>query len=183
MRLPILTGNTIHLRPLKRTDIPAIARGAHNKTISKFIPPILYPYTVVEARKWVNGVRRSARADTAYQFGIERIAKQGIIGMMGLNNLNWIDKNTEVECWLARPYWGQGLASEALDLILRFAFGELKMHRVYAVMVCINESSVRLLERHGFIREATWRKACRMNGGWHDVYAYGMLEEEATPYR
>ncbi|MBU8934147.1 MAG: GNAT family N-acetyltransferase [candidate division Zixibacteria bacterium] len=183
MRLPILKGNTIHMRPLKRTDIPAIARGAHNKTISKFIPPIPYPYTVVEARKWVNCVHRSARADIAYQFGIERISKEGIVGMMGLNNLNWSDKNAEIECWLARPYWGKGFASEALKLLLRFAFGELKLHRVYAMMVSINEPSVRLLERHDFTREANWRKACRMNGGWHDVYAYGMLEEEAAKFK
>ena len=182
MRLPILTGTNVRLRPLKRSDISKIAEGANDRTISKFIPSIPYPYSIDNARKWVNRVQRSARKDTAYQFGIEPLGSDGIIGMMGLNNLNWTDRNAEIEAWLAKSYRGRAFASEALGLILHLCFGELQMHRIYGVMVCLNERSIRLVEKHGFTREAIWRKACWMDGGWHDVYAYGMLEEEAAAY-
>jgi len=178
MLLPQLTGEKVRLRPLKRADIVSLARNANHAEIAKYIPAIPYPYTTVEAHKWVNKVHLGARKDTIYQFGIEFDGGEGIIGMIGLNNVNRTDSNAEIEYWLGKKYWSRGYISEATNLILDFAFKTLRLRRVYAVTICINERSVRLLEKHGFMREGVWRQGSRMNRRWHDVYAYGILREE-----
>ena len=163
MQLPLLTGNNIKLRPLKRADIPSLIENANHPAIAKFIPPIPNPYTAVEARKWVNKVHLGARKDTIYQFGIEANDSEGITGMIGLNNVNRTDSNAEIEYWLGKKYWGRGYASEATYLILKFAFKTLRLRRVYAVTISINHRSVNLLEKHGFMREGVWRQGCKMN--------------------
>jgi RimJ/RimL family protein N-acetyltransferase len=127
----------------------------------------------------VNCTLRSARNDTAYQWGIELLSREGIIGMMGLKNLNHVDRNGELECWLGRTYRGQNYASEAMQLLLRFAFHDLRLHRVYAIVIASNLSSIKLLEKHRFVREAVWREASRRDNRWHDVYCHGLLAKEA----
>ncbi len=178
MLLPHLAGTQIALRPLKRSDITALKKQANDRTISKFIPSIQYPYTAEHARRWVNSTLRLARNDSACQLGIELVAEKGIIGMMGLKNINKIDRNGELEYWVGRAYRGHGYVSEALKLMLRFAFNNLHLHRVYAIVAALNIPSIKLLERHGFSRDAVWRDASWINGGWHDVYSYGLLETE-----
>jgi ribosomal-protein-alanine N-acetyltransferase len=179
MVLPQLTGNHICLRQLKRTDIPALECEANDQTISRFIPVIHFPYTAEHARRWVNRTWRLARNDSAYQFGIEQLSKKTIIGMMGLKNINPFDRNGELEYWLGCSYRGRSYASEAMRLMLRFAFCDIHLHRVYAIVVDLNMPSIRLLERYGFAREAVWRDASWMDNSWHDVYCYGLLETEA----
>lgn len=180
MQLPHLSSDLISLRPLTRADIPALRSQANDEAISKSIPSIDYPYTMEHARRWVNCTRRLARKDLACHLGIELVEAKGIIGVMGLKNLNRVDRNGEVECWLGRDFRGCSYATEALKLMLIFAFNDLHLHRVYAIVAAWNGPSVRLLERHSFVREAVWRQATWADNRWHDVYGYGMLEPKAN---
>ena len=72
-------------------------------------------------------------------------------------------------------------AFEALSLILSFAFKELGLRRIYAIVHEKNTGSVKLLEKTGFTHEGTWRKASRMGRRWYDVYAFGILKNEYKP--
>jgi ribosomal-protein-alanine N-acetyltransferase len=60
---------------------------------------------------------------------------------------------------LARPFWGQGLMSEALNAIIDWAFSQPAVFRVWAVCDCENDASARLLERNGFHQEGILRKS------------------------
>lgn len=176
MLLPHLSSDRISLRPLRRSDIPTLQSQANDKSISKSIPSIDYPYTMEHARRWVNCTRRLARQNTACHLGIERPIVKGLVGIIGIKNLNGADRNGELECWLGREFRGQSYASEAVRLMLNLAFNDLQLHRLYAIVAAWNGPSIKLLERHGFVREAIWREATWSDNRWHDVYGYGMLE-------
>jgi len=94
---------------------------------------------------------------SACQFTIEHVASGEIIGMMGLKQINRVDSNAEVEYWIGRRLWRLGIGTEALQLLLDYAFGPVRLHRVYAIVHEQNISSVALLEKSKFTREATWR--------------------------
>lgn len=181
MKLPTLAGKLIRLRPLKRSDIQSIAANANNPAVAKYLPLLPHPYSVDNAREWINISQAAARNNTGYHFGIEQISEHGIIGVIGLTNLNKNDKNAETGYWLAQLYWGRGFIPEAVTLILGFAFDTLKLHRVYAVTHSGNSRSIRVLEKAGFTLEGTWRKASQIDNVWSDVYAWGILEEEWRP--
>jgi RimJ/RimL family protein N-acetyltransferase len=101
-----------------------------------------------------------------------------VVGVVNLFNINRDDHNAEVGYWLGKRHWGRGLATEALGLVLRFAFREMKLHRVYAVTHSTNSASISLLDRYGFTREARWREGSFLGRRWADVYAYGLLARE-----
>ncbi len=178
MPIPTLQGKLITLRRLRRSDAASIQRHANNRDIARFLPRLPSPYIMAEARKWITLTARLARDDKAYNFGIEDGESGEIVGMIGLRNINRQDRNAEVGYWIGRSFQRRGYAGEALRLILKFAFTELRLVRVYAVVHQNNVASVKLLDRIGFVREGVWRKASRINRRWYDVYAYGILKEE-----
>jgi RimJ/RimL family protein N-acetyltransferase len=178
MPLGLLTGECVSLRPLKRSDQVAIQKYANDWHVARYLPLMPFPYTLDHARQWINTTHRAARNKTEYDLGIHLTGKDEIIGMVSLMNLNWKSRNAELGYWMARKYWGKGYMREAISLILRYAFKELRLVRVYAVVLDTNIPSVKVLERVGFTREGTWRKADKFAGRWHDVFGYGILKEE-----
>lgn len=63
---------------------------------------------------------------------------------------------------------GKGLMSEALRAVIRYAFDELRLHRLEASVIPTNERSVRVLERAGFVVEGYARKYLFINGQLRD---------------
>lgn len=178
MSIPSLQGELITLRKLRSSDAASIQRHASNRNVARFLPRLPSPYTMDEAWKWITATSRLARQGRAYNFGIEDGQSREIVGMIGLRNINRHDRNAEIGYWVGKSFQRRGYAGEALRLVLKFAFNELRLVRAYAVVHQQNIGSIRLLEKIGFVREGIWRKGSFMNRRWHDVYAYGILKEE-----
>lgn len=88
--------------------------------------------------------------------------------------------------WTLHPdHTGRGLATEALEAVLRICFGQLGLRRVTADCFTANERSWRLMERIGMRREAhSVRDSLHRSGEWLDGYSYALLADEwraATP--
>jgi RimJ/RimL family protein N-acetyltransferase len=73
---------------------------------------------------------------------------------------------------------GRGLATEATRAILRYAFEEPQLHRIYGRCDALNTASARLMERVGMRREAHLRENEIFKGRWGDEYIYAMLRRE-----
>ncbi|RIH88488.1 putative ribosomal N-acetyltransferase YdaF [Meiothermus luteus] len=99
------------------------------------------------------------------------------IGVIGLH-LDWPHKLGETETWLGRPYWGQGLNTEAKVVLLDFAFGPWDLRRVQAIAHTQNLRSQRALEKLGFRREGLLRRWRWIRGEPWDFYMYSLLPEE-----
>ncbi len=75
-------------------------------------------------------------------------------------------------------YWGGGYGTDALLLIVDYAFDWLDMHKVWLMTMGINARVVRQMEKVGFKLEARQREATWVDGAPADGLAYGMLREE-----
>ncbi len=105
-----------------------------------------------------------------------------MIGGVSLHNWSKEHNRAELGYEVSRPYWRQGIASEAVRAVLRFAFEELHLHRVEAFPTMDNRASVRLLERLGFTREGTARDVLLMDDGlYHSVGQFSMPDSEYQP--
>jgi len=77
-----------------------------------------------------------------------------------------------------REYWRKGYASDAVNILLRYYFNELRYVKVTAHVYAFNESSIRLQESLGFKQEGKIRNMIFTNGQHHDEYIYGLLKSE-----
>jgi ribosomal-protein-alanine N-acetyltransferase len=81
---------------------------------------------------------------------------------------------------IGSPYEGKGYMSEAMRLMLDFAFGALKLHRLEANIQPKNRSSLALAKRLGFKREGYSPRYLKIGGRWQDHERWAVLKEEWT---
>ena len=113
-----------------------------------------------------------------FQFAIESKQTGDLIGDCGLRVDEDEPYRAEIGFTLAREYQGKGFASEAVSLLLDYAFDTLGLHRVVAIADCRNAPSVALLERLGLRREGHFEENSWFKGGWADEYLYAVLKDE-----
>lgn len=85
--------------------------------------------------------------------------------------------------WLAPEARGQGYATEAVSLVLDYAFDTLGINHVVAWTVDYNDASRALLERLGFEHEGTYREHVWRKGEYRDTVHYGLLRREWNEVR
>ena len=78
---------------------------------------------------------------------------------------------------ISPAYWGKGIATEALDALVRFYFTKTELQRLWTDVDTRNVASVRVLEKCGFVREGCIRQG-KMVSTYCDYYLYGMLKED-----
>lgn len=77
-----------------------------------------------------------------------------------------------------RDFWGQGIASEAAQALLKFGFQELNLHRIYATCDTHNIGSARVMEKCGMRFEGEFKENMFVKGAWRDTKLYAIIESE-----
>jgi RimJ/RimL family protein N-acetyltransferase len=113
-----------------------------------------------------------------FQFAIESKEMGDLIGDCALRVDEHEPYRAEIGFTLAREHQGKGFASEAVSVLLDYAFGTLGLHRVVAIADCRNAPSVALLERVGMRREGHFLENVWFKRGWADEYLYAVLKDE-----
>jgi RimJ/RimL family protein N-acetyltransferase len=114
-----------------------------------------------------------------YYFHLRTLADDKLIGFVVLFHIKWTNQTAETAIGIGvREYRGKGYGSDALRLILNYAFSELSLHRVELTVIAYNASAIRAYERAGFVREGVKRQAIQRNGQRFDLIGYGILRGE-----
>jgi [ribosomal protein S5]-alanine N-acetyltransferase len=113
-----------------------------------------------------------------FQLGIALREDFHLIGSCGLRKEKSSDRIAEFQVELSPSYWKRGIAAEAGRTILRFAFTELRLHRIWATTPAVNSQAVRLLVKLGFKLEGRLRHHIWAKSQWHDTLQYGYLDFE-----
>lgn len=79
---------------------------------------------------------------------------------------------------IKRPFWRQGYGSEAIKIVLRYYFRELRYQKVTSNIHAFNEPSLRLHEKLGFVHEGRVRRVVYTNGQHYDLLLLGLTCEE-----
>jgi ribosomal-protein-alanine N-acetyltransferase len=106
----------------------------------------------------------------SYTFIIKLVQTNQFIGLIALNLGKPNFKIAEVWYKLHTAYWRQGYTKEALATLLKFAFLDLKLHRIEAGCAVGNIASIKVLENAGMTREGRKRKVLPIRGEWIDNY-------------
>lgn len=117
-------------------------------------------------------------ANVCFQFVIIQASENRLIGDMGIIFTNHNNTQAEIGCTLRKEYQRKGYATEALKAMVGYLFGTLDKHRIVASIDPRNTSSIRLIERLGFRKEAHFRESYYLRGEWVDDIIYAKLKKE-----
>jgi RimJ/RimL family protein N-acetyltransferase len=79
---------------------------------------------------------------------------------------------------IKREYWGMGYATEAICIVLRYYFNELRYQKVNADVYSFNKRSIGLHQKMGFKQEGVLRRMIYTNGQYYDTILFGMTDNE-----
>ncbi len=114
-----------------------------------------------------------------YHFMIRAKADDRLIGTAAVQRIEWANGNAFLRLGIgAVEDRGKGYGTQALRMLLRFAFAELNLFRVSAMVPEYNEAAIALLEKFGFMQEVCRRKALERDGRRWDLYIFGLLKDE-----
>jgi ribosomal-protein-alanine N-acetyltransferase len=83
--------------------------------------------------------------------------------------------SAEIGYWLGEPFWGRGIATEALTAVTRYAFEHHHLTRIFALPFATNRASCRVLEKAGYALEATLRRSAIKEGVIVDQCQYAFV--------
>jgi [ribosomal protein S5]-alanine N-acetyltransferase len=110
---------------------------------------------------------------------VVEIKSDGLLaGNVGFWRMKKEHHRAELGYMMLPEYWGKGIMSEALDAVLRYAFEVMKLHSIEADINPQNLASSKILERHGFTREAYFRENFYWEGKYLDSAIYSLLEQD-----
>ena len=174
-----LRGKNIFLRPPTPADfreftgLMKISKPVFRELLGDF-----------QGRKQFNEYLQRCEREDFYGFLICRREDGAILGNMNLFNIVRLHVQFAiVGYFVGAPHVRQGYATEALQLMLRFAFRKLKLHRVEASIQPHNEASIALVKRAGFTFEGCSRRLVKIAGKWRDHERWAILVEDWRPQR
>ena len=171
----IRVNGQIVLSPLQESDKPALVRHLKDKEIADYTLRNPSPYTLADADHFLERTAETtARQGSPLHFAI-RNAESELIGACGFEDLIAGHK-AEVGYWLAKPFWGQGIATEVVGALCRFAISEWNLVRITAHVFSFNAASARVLEKNGFELEGVLKKHHRKAGRFLDSKLYALVK-------
>lgn len=112
-----------------------------------------------------------------YQWAIAFQESRKVIGVINLHNVDSDYNSAETSYILTPSCWGKGIATEALEGVLRFGFLELRLNRIYADCFVGNNASARVLQKCGMSYEGIARQCYYKNGQYIDAAQYAILAD------
>jgi [ribosomal protein S5]-alanine N-acetyltransferase len=158
---PRLRGVLVDLRELSVNDAQDIARLI-NYNIPKYLNEVPDSYSIQDALRFIKKAHNDFESLIALHFAIEYKAMSELsnnnypvfVGSIGLKNIDLINKEANLGYWIGKQYWGRGIATECVRLIIDYAFSssDLRLREVIAYVFPENKASIRVLEKNDMKR-------------------------------
>lgn len=164
-------GDAVELRTIETEDVPFLQRVVNHPRVRAGIAAAR-PQNGVAEREWVESL--GAEGDAHLLVCLDGDP----VGVVGFEPPDGVPGTAEVGYMVAPEEWGNGYATDALATLCEYAFGERRLHKLYAVAFETNPASRRVLEKVGFVEEGRLREEAFVDGAHVDAYRYGLLAPE-----
>jgi len=166
------------LRPNMMEDAEAMYRNwASDPEVTKFLS--WSTYKSVEDAYTILNIWIPQYLDPAfYQWAIELKKLGEPIGSISVVNIDDRVDMVEIGFCIGKPWWGQGIMTEAFQSVIDFLFGEVGVQRIEAGHDPNNPASGAVQRKCGLKYEGTLRRSIRSNQGNTDKVVLAILKEE-----
>ncbi|HKY05442.1 MAG TPA: GNAT family N-acetyltransferase [Blastocatellia bacterium] len=162
------------IRSWRESDRESLVAYANNRKVWRNLRDSFpHPYTLTDADGWI-AYARAAQPETNFALDVGGEA----VGGIGLALKGDVYRRTaEIGYWLGEPFWGRGIATEAVKALTGYAFTTFDLSRIHAGVYEWNHGSMRVLEKAGYVREARLRKSIFKEGRIIDEIIFAVIRE------
>lgn len=171
-----LTTRRLRLRPFRPSDAPRLAELGGDRAIADTMISVPHPFGLEQAIDWITEHTKLHANQLA--FAICQRTDDQLVGSFSIVDINVEHAIGELSFWVGRPFWGQGIASEAGGAVIEEAFSTRQLNRLQAHHMVRNPASAHVLSRWGFQPEGLLRQRVQKWGVFEDVVICGLLRDD-----
>ncbi len=175
--IPSLETSRLRLRKLSLADAADTFAYASDPEVARYVRFVVHK-SIADSERFISRVMEQYATRAEPVWGMELKAEAKVIGSIGFVKWERDHRRIELGYALGRPWWGQGLAPEAVAAIVEFAFAHTNVNRIEAFCFTEHRASARVLEKCGFQLEGVLRQYEEIKGRWPDVKLYSKLRSD-----
>ncbi|AFY31421.1 GNAT family N-acetyltransferase [Calothrix sp. PCC 7507] len=174
---PLFAGQLVRLAAPKPEDSEYFAKWSENDEYLRIADND--PARPLTPEAWAEFEATVLSSPNSFNFHLRTLADDTLIGGVGLFGIQWMHQVGSLGIAIGDPaYWGKGYGTDALKIILGYAFRELNLYRVGSTTISYNIRSMKAHEKVGFRQEGIQRSFIQREGQRFDVIHYGILRPE-----
>lgn len=175
----MLKGENLIIRPLKIEDLNRTHEWRNNLNLIKLTQGIRFPKTMEMDKQWFENALNDTSNRNIY-FGIDEIESSDFIGLMQLNNIDYISGTA---IWGAiigdKTKQRKGYGKEFSKLFLDYAFNCLNLRKITTYVVSYNMNAEKLFDSIvGFKEEGLLKEQFYFDGTYHDVIVFSLFRDD-----
>lgn len=176
----LFRGQKIRLTAVTKQDYSALISWHEDSTFHRNMSSYpASPQSEEQIASWIEGVQKSS---SGFIFALRPVDSEELVGVAMLSDIVWSTGVGTVIIGIGdSKHRGQGYGRDAMQVLMRYAFDELNLHRLGLTVFSYNEGAIRLYEQLGFRLEGTVREYGKRGGVRYDNRYYGILRSEWEP--
>jgi RimJ/RimL family protein N-acetyltransferase len=175
----MITGKNIGLRAIETEDLAVMRDWRNREHYRKYFRE--YRELNLENQKdWFNSMYKDPKTQ---MFGIVDIRNGELIGICGLCYINWVNRFADLSIYIGKdnlyidPQRG-GYAWETLDLLFKYGFDQLNLHKIWSEIYTFDDKKHELFQNYGFHLDGVLRDNYFYDGRYMDGHVFSILAEE-----
>ena len=174
---PMLRGEKVWLRAVEPSELIEGAQQVSDAEIAHFAG-FKMPLSRAGAEQFANEYLKQV-GQSLFFFSIVPLGEETAIGNVSLRDVDRVNGSAELAILLAEPrVLGKGYGTDAVNTLLDFGFGELRLERIMLQVFDYNPRARRSYEKSGFKEEALLRRSRFHRGAHHDVHLMSIIRDD-----
>lgn len=170
----ILKGDKASLGMVQKSDLPRISSYMNDRSVRTFLRDPARLFFLEDEEEWYERIRKS-QGDRVFAI----IENDDFSGLVSLHELDIRNGNAYVAYSVEREKWGRGLATEAVYLVVKYAFEYLNLRKLHSSVMEPNTASSRVLVKNGFRELGRYQKNGYIPGyGYVDEIYYELMNND-----
>jgi len=178
-QFPLLHTTSLTLKKIEASHVEELFAIYDNTKVFEFCG-IIPKHNYQTVQKMIEHFERDFKKKSRIKWGIFE-ASQGekLVGIIEAMDFNQKVNMVTIGYYLAEDFWGKGIATKAVEMVVNYFLEEVQVNRIQAEVMPLNEPSKKVLLKNGFIKEGLLRQATFWSGkGIVDLEIYGLLKED-----
>lgn len=171
-----LNGKNLKLRAIEPEDLNFLHTIENNELFWE-VSHTQTPFSRYVLKQYLENAHLDIYETKQFRFIIEEISENKQIGMIDLFDFNPQHHRAGVGILIHPYYQNRGIASEALSILIDYAFSYLNLHQLYANITSDNLNSISLFEKHNFTKAGTKKDWILVKGKYKDEILYQLIKE------